>query len=100
MVKHIILWNLKDEYSKEEKEELKKNIKTGIEALIDKVPGIIEIKVQTQYLESSNVDLMLDSTFESAEALKNYATHPEHVLVADTLVRPFTAHRSCIDFEI
>ena len=100
MVKHIILWNLKSEYSDEEKKEIKKNIKSGLESLIDKVPGIVEIKVQTEYLASSTVDLMLDSTFESAEALKNYATHPEHVKVADTLVRPFTAHRSCIDFEI
>ncbi len=68
--------------------------------MIDKVPGIVEIKVQTEHLKSSTVDLMLNSTFESAEALKNYAIHPEHVKVADTLVRPYTAHRSCIDFEI
>ncbi len=100
MVKHIILWNLKDDYSKEEKAEIMKNIKSGLEALIDKIPGIVEIKVQTESLETSTVDLMLDSTFESEEALKNYAIHPEHVKVADTLVRPFTAHRSCIDFEI
>ena len=100
MVKHIILWNLKDEFSKEEKAEIMNNIKTGLEALIDKVPGISEIKVQIESLASSSADLMLDSTFESAEALKNYATHPEHVKVADTLVRPFTAVRSCLDFEI
>ena len=98
MVKHIILWNLKDEFSKEEKNEIMKNIKIGLEALIDKVPGIVEIKVQIESLPSSSADLMLDSTFESVEALKNYATHPEHVKVADTLVRPFTAVRSCLDF--
>ncbi len=100
MVKHIILWNLKDEFSKEEKKEIMNNIKIGLEALIDKVPGIVEIKVQIESLPSSSADLMLDSTFESVEALKNYATHPEHVKVADTLVRPFTAVRSCLDFEI
>ena len=37
---------------------------------------------------------------ENVEALKNYAVHPEHVHVADTYVRPFTATRSCLDFEI
>lgn len=100
MVKHIILWNLKDEFSKEEKKEIMNNIKRGLEALIDKVPGIVEIKVQIESLLSSSADLMLDSTFESVEALKSYATHPEHVKVADTLVRPFTAVRSCLDFEI
>lgn len=43
---------------------------------------------------------MLDSTFENEEALKNYATHPAHVAVADNKVRPFTASRNCLDFEL
>ena len=43
---------------------------------------------------------MLDSTFESEEALKGYSKHLEHVLVADNKVRPFTASRACLDFEI
>ena len=100
MVKHIILWNLKDEYTASEKAEIKAKIKTELEALVGQVPGLLEVKVQTEYLETSNVDLMLDSTLESQEALKNYAVHPKHVYVADTFVRPYTAKRSCIDFEI
>ena len=64
-----------------------------------KIPGLTEIKVQTACLDSSNVDVMLYSVFESAEALKGYSVHPAHVEVADTKVRPFTATRSCIDFE-
>ena len=63
------------------------------------IPGLLEIKVQTTCLESSNADVMLYSVFESAEALKGYAVHPAHVEVADTKVRPFTATRACIDFE-
>lgn len=100
MVKHVILWNLKDEYSASEKEEIKKNIKSGIESLMGKIPGLLDIKVYTTGLASSTADLMLDSTFESEEALKGYAVHPEHVEVANTIVRPFTAKRSCLDFEI
>lgn len=100
MVKHIILWTLKDEYSQEKKEEIKKNIKIGLEGLSGKIPGLTEIKVNTNGLASSNADLMLDSTFVSEDALKSYAVNPAHVEVADTFVRPFTAHRSCLDFEI
>ena len=100
MVKHIILWNLKDEYSKTQKEEIKENIKKNLEGLYGKIDGLLEIKVQTASLESSNADLMLDSSFESESALKAYASHPEHVKVADTYVRPHTALRSCLDFEI
>ena len=99
MVKHIILWTLK-EYSDEEKVAIKKGIKENLEGLYGKIDGLLEIKVYTEGLESSNADLMLDSSFENIEALKNYAVHPEHVAVADNKVRPFTALRSCLDFEI
>lgn len=100
MVKHIILWTLK-EMSDEEKLNVKAEIKAGLEALKGKIPGLIEIKVNTEgRLASSNADLMLDSTFESEEALKGYSKHPDHVAVADSKVRPFTASRSCLDFEI
>ncbi|MBR3961296.1 MAG: Dabb family protein [Clostridia bacterium] len=96
MVKHIILWRLKEEYKND---DVKAGIKNGLEALLGVVPGLLEIKVQTECLPSSNADVMLYSVFDSAEALKGYAVHPEHVQVADTFVRPYTATRTCIDFE-
>lgn len=99
MVKHIILWTLKEEYSKEEKEKIKKDIKDGLEGLKGKIDGLVDIKVVTDRLESSNADLMLDSSFESEAALKGYAVHPAHVAVANEKVRPYTSLRSCLDFE-
>ena len=96
MVKHVILWNLKDEFNND---EVKTGIKTGLESLIGKIPGLLEIKVYINPLESSNADVMLDSSFESREALTAYSTHPEHVKVADTFVRPYTEKRTCMDFE-
>jgi len=100
MVKHVILWTLKDEYTAEEKARIKEGIKTGLEGLKGKVPGLVEIKVYTNGLETSNADVMLDSTLESFEALKGYAVHPDHVAVADSAVRPYTKIRSCLDFEV
>lgn len=99
MVKHIILWQLKDEFSAEEKAQIKTGIKEGLEGLAGKIPGLLDIKVQTECLESSNAEVMLDSTFTDAEALKGYAVHPAHVEVANTKVRPYTKTRSCMDFE-
>lgn len=96
MVKHIILWTLKDEFNND---QIKKDMKESLEALKGVVPGLLEIEVQTEKLASSNVDVMLYSVLESEEALKGYAVHPAHVEVADTKVRPYTASRSCIDFE-
>lgn len=100
MVKHVILWTLKDQYSGAQMEEIKAGIKEGLEGLKGQIPGLVDIKVYTNGLSSSNTDLMLDSTFENEEALKNYTTHPAHVAVADNKVRPFTASRNCLDFEL
>ena len=100
MVKHIIVWTLNDGYSVSEKENILKEIKEGLEGLKGKVPGIVEIKVEINPLESSNTDLMLDSTFENEDALKGYAIHPNHVEVATKKVRPFTKIRSCFDYEV
>lgn len=101
MVKHIILWTLNPELSADEKTAVKAGIKAGLEGLVGKVPGLVDVKVHIDgRLSSSTADVMLDSTLESPEALKAYATHPEHVAVANTKVRPYTVQRSCLDFEI
>lgn len=100
MVKHVILWTLRDNLSPEEKASVKRGIKEGLEALAGRIPGLTEIKVYTEGLSSSNADLMLDSTFEDEESLKGYAIHPEHVAVADGKVRPYTASRVCLDYVV
>ena len=100
MVKHVIIWTLKDEFSPDEKESIKLGIKEGLESLKGKIPGLVDIQVNINGLKSSNADLMLDSTFESEDALKGYSSHPQHVAVANTKVRPYTKIRSCLDYEI
>ncbi|MBQ6908171.1 MAG: Dabb family protein [Clostridia bacterium] len=95
MVKHIILWKLKEEYNNA---EIKQGIKNGLEGLSGKIPGLLEIKVETDRLESSNADVMLYSVFEDEDALKGYSSNPIHVEVADSKVRPFTKTRLCMDF--
>ncbi len=97
MVKHIILWKLKQEHNND---TVKAGIKNGLEDLLGKIDGLLEIKVETRGLASSNADVMLYSVFENENALKAYAIHPEHVYVADNFVRPFTETRMCLDFEV
>ena len=98
MVKHMIIWKLK--LTGEELEEQKKLIKNGLEGLAGKIPGMTDIHVQIENLPTSNADMMLDSTFESPEALKGYSVHPEHVHVAETFIRPYIETRLCIDYEV
>ena len=98
MVRHVILWELKAEYSAEEKAVIKQNIKNALESLAGVIPGLISITVNINGLASSNADCMLDSVFADEDALKAYAVHPAHQEAANTKVRPFVAKRLCLDF--
>ena len=99
MVKHVIIWNLKEDFSDSEKTALKAQIKDGLEGLMGSIDGLVEIKVYTDFLCSSNGDIMLDSTFTDQDALKTYQTNPEHLKVAQ-IVRASVCSRKCVDFEI
>ncbi len=96
MVRHVILWKLKDELTHGEKEAVKEDIRAGLEGLKGRIPGLLKIKVYTEGLPGSNMDLMLDSVFADEESLKGYAVHPEHVAVAEGRVRPYAAVRNCM----
>ena len=100
MVRHVILWTLKKEYSSQQREELKKSIKVGIETLNGKIPGLLGITVYTNPFETSNMELMLDASFESKAALDAYDVHPIHVAVANTFFFPFMDKFSIMDFEV
>ncbi len=99
MVKHVILWKLKDELTADEKRTVAAGIKEGLEGLKGQIPGLLDILVRTEGLPSSNADVMLDSSFEDEASLKGYAVHPAHVAVANGKVRPYTQTRLCLDFN-
>ncbi len=97
MVKHIIIWNFREDLSEKEKAEYAVRIKEGLEGLSGKIDGLTEIKVRTEFLSSSNGDIMLDSTLTDEEALKNYQTNPEHLKVVQ-FVRSVVSSRKCVDY--
>lgn len=97
MVKHMIIWALKEDI---DKEAVKAEIKKQLEDLVGKIDGLLEMKIITNGLDSSKGDLFMDSSFESVEALKAYAVHPLHVAIADGIVRPNTANRASYDYEV
>ncbi len=97
MVKHIILWKLKESLSEEEKAAARAEAKRRLENLNGKIDGMISLKVVTDRLPSSNADMMLDSEFETVEALAGYQVNPLHVEAA-TFVRSVVEARLCLDF--
>ena len=99
MVRHIIIWNLRDDLSPEEKRSKAAEIKQKLEALNGVIPGLKELHVYTELLSSSTGDIMLDVLFMSEQALSSYQTDPRH-LEAAGIVRSVTSVRSCADLEI
>ena len=99
MVKHVILWKLKENLTVDTKDEAIAKIKHDLEALVGNIPGLISLEIIRADLASSNADIMLDSTLESEQALKGYQVHPMHVEAA-SFVRANTEVRLCADFTV
>ncbi len=72
MVKHIVLYTLKEGL---DKDETVKMIASHLEPLVGKIPGLIHLEVRRGY---NGLDYALYSEFESREALQVYAEHPLH----------------------
>jgi hypothetical protein len=97
MVRHIVAWNYADGFTDDENRKNAEIMKKELENLKDLIDGIVEIKVYINPMDTSDSDILLDSTFESEEALKAYIIHPEHVRVGTNYVKPVVKNRKCID---
>jgi len=100
MVRHIVIWDHLDGLSAEEKAANGTKIKQALEGLLGEIPGLISITIYTDLLTGSNAGVVLDSVFESSDALFAYQEHPAHVKVASGIVRPNTRNRRCADYEM
>lgn len=72
MVKHIVLYTLKDGVDKKETIEMIRDI---LEPLVGKIPGLLHMEIRPAF---NGLDYALYSEFESREALTAYAVHPLH----------------------
>lgn len=98
MVNHIVMWNFKPEIKEEDKVALKVAMEENLKSLVGKVPGLLTVEFVSNPLSSSTHDIALVTTLEKAEDVAVYGSHPEHVKVADTYVRPYVKDRACLDY--
>lgn len=98
MVRHIVLWNLKDEALGRTKAENAQEMKTQLEALAGKIPGLSSIEVGINFGEG-NYDVALVSVHEDKNALALYADHPDHVKVKNMIGQVVTQRVAC-DYEL
>lgn len=98
MVNHIVMWKFKPEIEESRKPELKKAMELNLRSLVGKVPGLLSVQFVRQPISSSTHDIALVTTLEKEADIAVYASHPEHVKVADTYVRPYVTERACLDY--
>lgn len=98
MVRHIVAWDFREEFSDDENKMYGEEIKKELENLKDLIEGIVSIRVLTDAMFSSDADILLDSVFVDEDAYKVYQEHPEHKRVGSYVVRPRTCNRRCFDY--
>lgn len=98
MIRHIILWKLREDIPECEREACRAEAKRRLESLNGRIDGLIKLRVATAPLDTSSADMMLESEFETVGALEGYQTNPLH-LEAAGYVRSIVSQRLCLDFE-
>jgi len=98
MFRHVVIWNLDDRFSEEEKERTALEIKTRLETFSKELPEVEYFHVQYGGFPPSTGDLILDSSFATREALEHYKTHPTHVEIGG-FVRSVVKSRASMDYE-
>ena len=100
MIYHIVMWNFKPEVEEEKKAAIKADMAVNLKGLVGQVPGLLTVEFVENTIPSSTHEIALITTLEKAEDISVYATHPAHVHVADTYVRPYVCERACLDCKI
>jgi len=98
MVKHIVLFKLKDDVPTAEKLAIMNNFKEAIEALPAKISVIRNIEVGLNMSPGETWNIALYSEFDSLEDMKAYATHPDHV-AAGKILADAKENRACVDYN-
>lgn len=99
MVKHIVLFKLKDEAPAEARLAAMNAFKAAIEALPDKIPFIRSIEVGLNINPAETWSIALYSEFDSLDDVRRYAVHPDHV-AAGKLLAEVRESRACVDYEL
>lgn len=99
MVKHIVLFKLKDEAPVEARLAAMNAFKAAIEALPAKIPFIRSIEVGLNINPAETWSIALYSEFDSLDDVRRYAVHPDHV-AAGKLLAEVRESRACVDYEL
>lgn len=94
MVRHIVIWKIKDTTTREDLVDLKKRSEA-----LKSIPGVISLDFEIDPIEGSTHNMCLNAVYESKEALDTYKTHPVHVEFG-THLRPLVCERVAFDYNM
>lgn len=100
MIKHIVMWKLKDSANGNSKHNNALKFKEMLESLPGKIEAIESIEVGIGYMESEGpvFDMVLTTSHTSKDALQEYAIHPEHQKVVE-FGKTIVEERKVVDYE-
>lgn len=98
MIRHIVMWKLKDHAEGADKAANARKVKELLESCRNLVPGMrtLEVALPLEGLESS-CDVVLYSEFDDKVALDAYQNHPKHVAIKPKILA-VREERRCMDF--
>ncbi|MFP4560501.1 MAG: Dabb family protein [Thiohalorhabdus sp.] len=100
MVKHIVMWRLKDQARGNSRSANAELVKEKLEALEGRIPGLLTVEVGLDFSATgSSADVVLYTELESREVLEAYQVHPEHEAVK-AFIGEVAAGRWVVDYEV
>ena len=99
MLKHIVMWKLKEFAEGRGKAENAQKARFLLEGLRKKIKEIKKLEVGININSSlDSCDIVLYSEFSNIENLKAYQNHPEHIKVGD-FINKIRLERKVVDYE-
>ncbi|MDR3640068.1 MAG: Dabb family protein [Humidesulfovibrio sp.] len=100
MIKHIVMWTLKNSALDADKADNARKMKELLEGLPARIPCLRSLEVGIDvFASTAPCDVILYSSFDSRADLDTYQLHPEHLKVVD-FVKQVVASRSVLDYEV
>lgn len=99
MIKHIVMWQLKEEAEGKTKEDNALLIKEKLESLRGRIEGLQHIEVGVDFLGGTNFDVVLYAELKDRKSLNTYQEHPLHQAVLP-FVKAVVSERKAVDYEV
>lgn len=100
MIKHIVMWRLKEEADGRTREQNMRALKRKLEEMVPLIPFIKKLEVGLNFLQSDmNWDVVLYTEFATKEDLIAYDTHPDHEKVK-AFIAPIREKSAKVDYEV